>query len=70
MQLFPSVGCRSAFFWFDINLPYLIAMFKRGVDVWIVHVSLNSDDAIIKDWLSFNIQDISHLRSYDKAQVL
>jgi len=37
---------------------YLVAMSKRGV--WIVRVSLNFDDAIIKDRLTSNVQDISH----------
>ena len=49
-------------------MPYLIAMSKRGVDVWIVRAimdcTLNSDDAIIKDWFFSNIQDISHLRYF------
>jgi len=40
---------------------YLVAMFKHR---WRMYVKLEFDDAIVKDWFAFNIQDINHLRYF------
>jgi len=42
----------------------LVAMSKRRVNVRIVRVKLELDDAIIKGWFISNIQDINHLRYF------
>jgi len=46
----------------------IIAMSKRRVSIRIVRVSLNLDDAIIKDRL--NIQNISHLRFFVRQNLM
>jgi len=43
----------------------IVAISKRSVDVRIVRVSLNLDNAVVKDRLAGNIQDII---SYDETQ--
>jgi len=45
---------------------YLVAMLKCSIGIRIVRVSLKFDDAVVKDRLIGNIQDISH--SYDEIQ--
>jgi len=47
-------------------------MSKCYIDVWIVRVKFELDNAIVKDWFASNIQDIQYSAisdiSYNKAQ--
>ena len=45
-------------------MDIFISISKRHVDVRIVCMNLELDDAIVKDWFASNIQDISHRRYF------
>ena len=48
---------------FCYGYPFIVAMFKRRVDIWIVRVKFELDEAIIKDRFISN-KDINHLRYF------
>jgi len=44
---------------------YLVAIPECCISERVVSMNLNVDDAIVKDGLTGNIQDINHLKSYE-----